>query len=100
MTRPAARLSDFVICFGACSPGNIIIVMQFRCFINSRPAARVGDLCSNCCFGPPPANCWCPRRIRTGSFRTLISNKPAARVGDLVSRGIILTGSFNTFIGG
>lgn len=100
MARPAAKLGEFVVCFGACSPGFIIIVLQFKTFINSRPAARVGDLCSNCCFGPPPANCWCPRRIITGSFRTFIANRPAATLGSIVSRGIIVTGSFNTFIGG
>lgn len=99
MTRPVAKLLDNVACFVPCSNGVIQSVFQIKTFVNNRPVARVGDLCSNCCFGSNPA-CGCPNPIITGLPRTFVGNKPVATLGSLVIKGIVTNGSFNTFIGG
>lgn len=95
--RPAARLFELLACFSACKPGNIIYTHNHTVFINNLPAACVGDVTTNCCLG---LACWCPNFTITGSLNTFITNRPACRLGDFDTRGVIITGSFDTFIGG
>ena len=96
----------------------------------SRPAARLGDICSGHVCWPPRNNYqgspdkyvnnlpqhrlgdgWvvhcCPKRgchpgvLASGSKSVLVNNRPAGRMGDAVSCGsVVATGSFNYFIGG
>lgn len=96
--RPAACLGDFVMCIcacktGPCLPGSIITASH-NTLINNRPAARVGDICTNCCG----TCCKCPNNILTGSLKTLINNMPAATFASSVSCGVILSGSPNTIL--
>lgn len=97
IARPISALGDLVICLGPCSMGRIVLTFQFRVFVNMRPVACIGDMTTNCCKGG--AGCWCPRNIITGSYRTFIGMRPVARVLDFATKGMIISGSPNTFIG-
>lgn len=94
--RPAARLFEQLVCAGPCKPGNIIYTHNHTVFINNLPSAGVGDITNNCCIGK---FCWCPNFVITGSVTTFIANRPASRLGDWDTRGVIISGSFDTFIG-
>jgi len=96
--RPASRLFDLLACIGPCLPGKIIYTHNHTVFINNLPAAAMGDITNNCCYGV--GGCWCPNFTITGSYNTFITNRPACRLGDLDTHGVIITGSFDTFIGG
>lgn len=97
--KPAARWLDLIICTaGLCTPGLITFCWNWDVFIDGRPAAAVGDECTNCitgfgaCFVKGDA-------LLTGSLNTFIGFRPAARVLDLCQRGVVVTGSLDTFIG-
>lgn len=94
-----AVLGNFVICWcfcfwGLCPPG-VIITGSTSTLVENRPAARLGDLCSNCCF----SCCPCPNPIIHGSFKTLIDNRPVAYSGSTVVCGTVTIGSIKTFVG-
>jgi uncharacterized Zn-binding protein involved in type VI secretion len=60
-------------------------------FINSLPAARVGD--ALICVGPPDT-------ITQASPTVFMNGRPAARLGDKTAHGgVIVVGSPNTIIG-
>lgn len=95
--RPVARLGDFLYCYGPCIGGNIIITTNVTTFVNNRPIATMFDQTSNCAVGG--LGCWAPHPIITGSFTTLVGNRPVARLLDHDTRGPIVTGSLDTYIG-
>lgn len=60
-------------------------------FINGKPVARMGDMCT--CIGPPDV-------IATGNPTVLINGIPIATVGDMTAHGgIIISGENNVIIG-
>lgn len=94
-----AKLGDPVFCFcacapGICPPGNITTGAK-KTLIENRPVARVGDLCSNCCF----SCCPCPNAILSGDVRTLVENQPLAHNASAVFCGIVGGSPGKTFIG-
>jgi uncharacterized Zn-binding protein involved in type VI secretion len=85
MARPKARLGDIT------SHGGVIITGAISTVINSRPAARMGDL--HAC--PIPGHGITP--IVTGSLDTTTEGRPDARIGDMAACGaVIVTGSMDT----
>lgn len=88
--RAFAILGDFVLCLCMCKGGRCpdgqIVEASPDTFIESRPAARMGDTTTNCCG----SCCKCPNTIVTGSPDTFINGRPAARVTDTVTCGLIL----------
>ena len=97
--RPSACLGDLVVCYciGAfgnpCSPG-FIVTASTRTIISNRPAARVGDICTNCAIGA----CLSPNPILTGSTKTLINNRPAAYLGSIVRCGVVSSSTSKVLI--
>ena len=93
----AARINDFHVCPLVTSNvphvgGPILPPGMPTVFIESMPAARMGDMAV--CSGPPDT-------ILQGSATVFIGNMPAARMGDTTAHGGTITlGAATVFIGG
>jgi len=87
---PAARVGDLHSC--PLMPGGPVLPPgQAGVFIESLPAARMGDVCT--CAGPPDA-------ITTGSASVFIGGMKAARQTDQTAQGGTITaGASKTYIG-
>lgn len=92
---PAARINDVHVCplpnVEVPRGGGPIAGGSFDVLIGGMPAARVGD--AAVCTDPSDV-------IVLGSFTVMFGGIPAARITDRTAKGgLIVTGSFNVFIG-
>jgi len=95
----AARLGDYVFCYCGCPgtpkcPDGAVISASQDTFVENQPQARVGDICSNCCF----SCCVCPNAILSGSTKTFVNSRPAAMLFSAVVCGTIVSSAKRTFI--
>lgn len=89
--QPAARIGDIDTGHPP-APPTPVITGSTNVFINSRPAARKGDM-----LAPHHPGI---RLISEGSASVLINGKPAARITDSINcGGKLITGSFDVLIG-
>ncbi len=71
--------------------GGPVILGSPNVFINGKPVARMGDMCT--CVGPPDT-------IVQGNPTVLINGTPIACMGDMTAHGgIIVSGEANVIIG-
>ncbi len=83
----AARLNDIGSAHD-CFPPTPIVSASGSVFVNSQPAARLGDpLQPHGCPCPKTPHGMHPRSISAGSSSVFIDGKPAARLGDAIDCG-------------